>query len=149
VLSAGKAGVGKSSTANSILAEKVAHVAVMQSDMSKAQSISRTAAGFNLTIIDTPGALEGDALNGAVLPRLHRDHANPHRPSVMLSFASAMQHSGWGGSRGIEQDTLLHRHLQGLRMRSGASPSMWCFTSTAWTITEWTPAMFRWYPVRE
>lgn len=58
--------MGKSSTANSIFAERVANVAALQSDTSKAQCFSRVAAGFTLSIIDTPGVLEGDAINGAV-----------------------------------------------------------------------------------
>lgn len=65
-MNAGKTGVGKSSTVNSILAETVAHVVVMQGPASRAQAISRTAAGFTLTLIDTPGVLEGDAVDGAV-----------------------------------------------------------------------------------
>ncbi|CAL8463424.1 g2958 [Coccomyxa elongata] len=67
ILLLGKTGVGKSSTANSILAERVANVAALQSDTSKAQCFSRVAAGFTLSIIDTPGVLEGDAINGAAL----------------------------------------------------------------------------------
>ena len=63
---AGKTGVGKSSTANSILAEPVAQVVAMQGPASRAQAFSRTAAGFTLTLIDTPGVLEGDAVDGAV-----------------------------------------------------------------------------------
>jgi hypothetical protein len=63
---AGKTGMGKSSTVNSILAEPVAQVVVMQAPASRAQAYSRTAAGFTLTLIDTPGVLEGDAVDGAV-----------------------------------------------------------------------------------
>ena len=62
----GASGVGKSSTTNYILAERVANVAALQSDTAKAQCFSRVAAGFTLSIIDTPGVLEGDAINGAV-----------------------------------------------------------------------------------
>ena len=58
--------MGKSSTVNSILAEPVAQVVVMQAPVSRAQTYSRTAAGFTLTLIDTPGVLEGDAVDGAV-----------------------------------------------------------------------------------
>ena len=63
---AGKTGVGKSSTVISILAEPVSQVVVMQGPASRAQAFSRTAAGFTLTLIDTPGVLEGDAVDGAV-----------------------------------------------------------------------------------
>ncbi|KAK9917929.1 hypothetical protein WJX75_009711 [Coccomyxa subellipsoidea] len=67
ILLIGASGVGKSSTTNSILAERVANVAALQSDTAKAQCFSRVAAGFTLSIIDTPGVLEGDAINGAAL----------------------------------------------------------------------------------
>lgn len=58
--------MGKSSTVNSILAESVAQVVVMQAPPSRAQAFSRTAAGFTLTLIDTPGVLEGDSVDAAV-----------------------------------------------------------------------------------
>ena len=63
---AGKTGVGKSSTVNSILAESAAQVVSMQAPASRAQAFSRQAGGFTLTLIDTPGILEGDAVDGQV-----------------------------------------------------------------------------------
>ena len=62
----GKGGVGKSSTANSLFNEKVANVAAMQNDAARPATISRTAAGFELHVIDTPSILEGDALDEGV-----------------------------------------------------------------------------------
>ena len=78
---AGKTGVGKSSTVNSILAEPVAPVVVMQGPASRAQAISRTAAGFTLTLIDTPGVLEGDAVDGAVRSL---DHLPVHAQCIVM-----------------------------------------------------------------
>ena len=63
---AGKTGVGKSSTVNSILAESAAQVVSMQAPASRAQAFARQAGGFTLTLIDTPGILEGDAVDGQV-----------------------------------------------------------------------------------
>ena len=63
---AGKTGVGKSSTVNSILAESAAQVVSMQAPPSRAQAFARQAGGFTLTLIDTPGILEGDAVDGQV-----------------------------------------------------------------------------------
>ena len=63
---AGKGGVGKSSTANLLLGERVANVAALQSDVARPQVIARSADGFTLTLIDTPGLLEADAVSDAV-----------------------------------------------------------------------------------
>ena len=63
---AGKNGMGKSSTANSLFNEKVANVAAFQSDTAKPSVISRIAHGFTLTVIDTPGLLEADAVSESV-----------------------------------------------------------------------------------
>ncbi len=73
--------MGKSSTVNSVLAETVAQVVVMQGPASRAQAISRTAAGFTLTLIDTPGVLEGDAVDGAV--RILAETARYAVPTMM------------------------------------------------------------------
>jgi len=58
--------VGKSSTANSLLNERVANVAALQSDVARPQAISRSVQGFTVTLIDTPGLLEADAVSDAV-----------------------------------------------------------------------------------
>ena len=58
--------MGKSSTVNSLLNERVANVAALQSDVSRPQVIARAADGFTLTLIDTPGLLEADAVSDAV-----------------------------------------------------------------------------------
>lgn len=73
--------MGKSSTANSLLNERVANVAALQSDVSRPQVIARSADGFTLTLIDTPGLLEADAVSDAV--RRHRSH----RPVTVTSLA--------------------------------------------------------------
>ena len=69
---AGKGGVGKSSTVNSLLNERVANVAALQSDVSRPQVIACAADGFTLTLIDTPGLLEADAVSDAVRRRCRR-----------------------------------------------------------------------------
>eukprot|EP00899_Mesostigma_viride_P001415 jgi/Mesvir1/11274/Mv01071-RA.1 len=63
VLLVGKPGVGKSSTVNSIFAERVCPVSAYQADTNRPMMVSRRAAGFTLNIIDTPGLLEGDTVN--------------------------------------------------------------------------------------
>ena len=63
---AGKGGVGKSSTVNSLLGERAANVAALQSDVARPQVIARATDGFTLTLIDTPGLLEADAVSDAV-----------------------------------------------------------------------------------
>ena len=65
---AGKCGIGKSSTANSIFKEKVAQPAIFQGDIDKPLVVSRQAQGFTLTVIDTPGLLEADHVSQAVRP---------------------------------------------------------------------------------
>ncbi len=59
----GKGGVGKSSTANSLLNERAANVAALQSDITRPQIFSRSSDGFTVTLIDTPGLLEADAVS--------------------------------------------------------------------------------------
>lgn len=65
-MSAGKCGIGKSSTANSIFKERVAQPAVFQGDTDKPLVVSRQAQGFTLTVIDTPGLLDADHVSQAV-----------------------------------------------------------------------------------
>ncbi|KAK3256220.1 hypothetical protein CYMTET_34632 [Cymbomonas tetramitiformis] len=64
----GKNGVGKSSTANSLFGEKVFNVSAFQSNAAvKPAMVSKSAAGFTLSVIDTPGLLDGDSVNEASL----------------------------------------------------------------------------------
>ncbi|ONL95824.1 translocon of outer membrane of chloroplast35 [Zea mays] len=63
ILVMGKGGVGKSSTVNSIVGERVASVSAFQSEGLRPMMCSRTRAGFTLNIIDTPGLIEGGYIN--------------------------------------------------------------------------------------
>ncbi|XP_062210518.1 translocase of chloroplast 34, chloroplastic-like [Phragmites australis] len=63
ILVMGKGGVGKSSTVNSIVGERVATVSAFQSEGLRPTMCSRTRAGFTLNIIDTPGLIEGGYIN--------------------------------------------------------------------------------------
>nr|CAB3496530.1 unnamed protein product [Digitaria exilis] len=63
ILVMGKGGVGKSSTVNSIVGERVANVSAFQSEGLRPTMCSRTRAGFTLNIIDTPGLIEGGYIN--------------------------------------------------------------------------------------
>lgn len=68
VLLLGKGGAGKSSTVNSLLGERAAPVAAFAaSEPQRPLLVARSAAGFTLTLIDTPGLLEGDAVSARAL----------------------------------------------------------------------------------
>ena len=66
VLVLGKGGVGKSSTVNSLLNERVANVLAFQQDNVKPTVYSRRTEGFTLHLIDTPSILDQDAVSDAV-----------------------------------------------------------------------------------
>ena len=70
VLLLGKAGVGKSSTINTLLNERVAPVSTFQPEGSKATPYSRWAAGVTLTLVDTPTIVDGDAPSESTLAEL-------------------------------------------------------------------------------
>jgi predicted GTPase len=63
VVFVGKQGAGKSSTLNSVLNERVAASAPFQPESLRPLLAGRTAAGFTLNLLDTPGLLEGDQVS--------------------------------------------------------------------------------------
>ena len=65
-LLAGKSRMGKSSTVNSLFHESVAPITSFQQDTARPQIFKRTAAGFEMSVIDTPGLLDSDAVSTAV-----------------------------------------------------------------------------------
>ncbi|KAG8381013.1 hypothetical protein BUALT_Bualt06G0076600 [Buddleja alternifolia] len=67
ILVMGKGGVGKSSTVNSIIGERVVTVSAFQSETPRPVMVSRTRSGFTLNIIDTPGLVEGGYVSDQVL----------------------------------------------------------------------------------
>lgn len=67
VLVMGKGGVGKSSTVNSIIGERVVTISAFQSETPRPVMVSRSRSGFTLNIIDTPGLIEGGYVNDQVL----------------------------------------------------------------------------------
>ncbi|KAJ8510353.1 hypothetical protein OPV22_000787 [Ensete ventricosum] len=72
ILVMGKGGVGKSSTVNSILGERVASVSAFQSEGLRPIMCSRSRAGFTLNIIDTPGLVEGGYVNEQAIEIIKR-----------------------------------------------------------------------------
>lgn len=63
VIFVGKQGVGKSSTVNSVLAERVAPCSPFQPETMRPLLAGRKAAGFTLNLLDTPGLLDGDQVS--------------------------------------------------------------------------------------
>ncbi|GMP69743.1 hypothetical protein CsSME_00028886 [Camellia sinensis var. sinensis] len=72
ILVMGKGGVGKSSTVNSIIGERVVAVNALQSEGTRPVMVSRSWAGFTLNIIDTPGLVEGGYVNDQALEIIKR-----------------------------------------------------------------------------
>ncbi|XP_042486167.1 translocase of chloroplast 34-like [Macadamia integrifolia] len=72
ILVMGKGGVGKSSTVNSIIGERVVAVSAFQSEGTRPVMVSRSRAGFTLNIIDTPGLVEGGYVNDQALEIIKR-----------------------------------------------------------------------------
>ncbi|KAI6696127.1 hypothetical protein NL676_016246 [Syzygium grande] len=72
VLVMGKGGVGKSSTVNSVVGERVVAVSAFQSEGPRPVMISRSRAGFTLNIVDTPGLIEGGYVNDQTLEIIKR-----------------------------------------------------------------------------
>ncbi|KAK6135579.1 hypothetical protein DH2020_030687 [Rehmannia glutinosa] len=72
ILVMGKGGVGKSSTINSIIGERVVTVSAFQSETPRPVMVSRSRAGFTLNIIDTPGLVEGGYVNDQVFDSIKR-----------------------------------------------------------------------------
>ncbi|MCO5547473.1 hypothetical protein L7F22_000923 [Adiantum nelumboides] len=76
VLVLGKGGVGKSSTVNSLIGERVTVVSAFQSETMRTVLCSRVRAGFTLNIIDTPGLVEGLFVNDHALDTIRRSLLN-------------------------------------------------------------------------
>ncbi|XP_043707455.1 translocase of chloroplast 34-like [Telopea speciosissima] len=72
ILVMGKGGVGKSSTLNSIIGERVVAVSAFQSEGPRPVMVSRSRAGFTLNIVDTPGLVEGGYVNDHALEIIKR-----------------------------------------------------------------------------
>lgn len=72
ILVMGKGGVGKSSTVNSLVGERVAAVSAFQSEGLSPRMVSRSRAGFTLNVIDTPGLIEGGYVNDQALEIIKR-----------------------------------------------------------------------------
>eukprot|EP00249_Psilotum_nudum_P032181 c47398_g1_i1 orf=239-1213(-) len=72
VLVLGRGAVGKSSTVNSLVGERVAVVSAFQSEPMRPLLCSRSRAGFTLNIVDTPGLAEGLFVNDHALDTIKR-----------------------------------------------------------------------------
>uniref|UniRef100_A0A2P2LDA5 Uncharacterized protein MANES_01G237500 n=1 Tax=Rhizophora mucronata TaxID=61149 RepID=A0A2P2LDA5_RHIMU len=72
ILVMGKGGVGKSSTVNSLLGERVVNVNSFQAEALRPVMVSRIRSGFTLNIIDTPGLVEGGYVSYQALDLIKR-----------------------------------------------------------------------------
>ncbi|RDX72813.1 Translocase of chloroplast 34, partial [Mucuna pruriens] len=72
ILVMGKGGVGKSSTVNSLIGERVVSISPFQTEGPRPVMVSRSRAGFTLNIIDTPGLIEGGYINDMALDIIKR-----------------------------------------------------------------------------
>ncbi|KAJ8748516.1 hypothetical protein K2173_003415 [Erythroxylum novogranatense] len=72
ILVMGKGGVGKSSTVNSLIGERVVNVSSFQSEAMRPVMVSRSRSGFTLNIIDTPGLVEGGYVSYQALDFIKR-----------------------------------------------------------------------------
>ena len=70
VIFIGKQGVGKSSTVNTLLNERVAPSSPFQPETVRPLLAGRVAAGFTLNVLDTPGLLDGDSVSSRGLMAL-------------------------------------------------------------------------------
>lgn len=70
VIFIGKQGVGKSSTVNTLLNERVAPSSPFQPENARPLLAGRVAAGFTLNVLDTPGLLDGDSISARGLMAL-------------------------------------------------------------------------------
>ncbi|CAM9003757.1 unnamed protein product [Rhodiola kirilowii] len=68
----GKGGVGKSSTINSLIGERIVTTSAFQAEHPRPVMVSRTRAGFTLNVIDTPGLIEGGYVNDQALEIIKR-----------------------------------------------------------------------------
>ncbi|PWA76563.1 translocase of chloroplast 34 [Artemisia annua] len=72
ILVMGKGAVGKSSTVNSIIGERVVTTGAFQSEAPRPTMVSRERSGFTLNIIDTPGIVEAGYINDQALEIIKR-----------------------------------------------------------------------------
>lgn len=94
----GRQGVGKSSTVNALINEKVANDQPFVQETVRPLLASRAAGGFNVHVIDTPGLLDGEAVssNGLMALRAALDDRKVH------SFVFMQRLDAWRCDSGDE-----------------------------------------------